>query len=88
MIAVMIARRSISASSVPAGAAVVKATGAGAAGAGAAGAAGAGAFFLFSKTLMYLKQLIKRLIKISTMNTVPIPIRVFNAAFSMFSPRE
>ena len=46
MIAVMIARRSISASSVPAGAAVVKATGAGAAGAGAAGAAGAAAFFL------------------------------------------
>ena len=55
----MTARRSISASSVPAGAAVVKATGAGAAGAGA-GAAGAAAFFLFSKALMHLKQLIKR----------------------------
>ena len=51
MIAVMTARRSISASSVPAGAAVVKATGAGAAGAGAAGAAGAAAFFLFSNAL-------------------------------------
>ena len=60
------------------------ATGTGA-GAGAAGA-GAATLFLFSNALIYLKQLIRMLIKISTRNTIHMPISVFMPAFASFSP--
>ena len=53
---------------------------------GGRAAAGAGLLFtFFSKTLMNLKHEIRKLMKIRTINTVPIPIRVFIAALSMFS---
>ena len=42
------------------------------------------AFTFASISLTFLKLLIIKLMKISTRNTVPIPIRVFNAAFSIF----
>ena len=40
----------------------------------------------FSNSLIYLNPPMIKLMKISTRNTVPIPIRVFIPAFIMFSP--
>ena len=81
--AVITATSSRSSTSSSSSASTASTTGAGAAGA----AASCFAFIFASKILTNFIPAMIRLMKIRTINTVPIPRRVFIAAFSIFSPK-